>query len=431
MSRGSEQVLTPTVEQTALQVIEQAKLPSQLIVVEGLSGVGKTALANHITPKIEAAGGLVVSQQQIEQKTVEGDTTEGPVVVTITMTTAKGSNRRSLHGSISDLFPGREVNDLILPGMPDHETGDFVAKLPKGSLEPELIAYYSMGVPLLAQRFSQASSTDQIERAGMTYIRQATKYNVQAVRHIAASFLQMPVPTEFMPGASTVGRQIYQSLQQAERVRAKLDKQGAIEESSLFVAPESERVYNAMLQSEDGMSEIEIFIPGMSVEDFARVQQALGWDSSRKTYDEEKGPCVGDYRQDKSPRAKMFEAYFRKLSFWHKTPDGTEYQMNNEFGNGRISAVIESYQEALASGQLGLSGEPQGNNSGMWLHSHEHNGMPEHTARFGWMVESLLQQRGIAYFVNNETSDMSYAYLPEEQRLQILADRVKIDRYRS
>jgi hypothetical protein len=47
------------------------------------------------------------------------------------------------------------------------------------------------------------------------------------------------------------------------------------------------------------------------------------------------------------------------------------------------------------------------------------------------MVESLLQQRGIAYFVNNETSDMSYAYLPEEQRLQILADRVKIDRYRS
>lgn len=421
------QELTPTVEQAAQQVLHQAQSTSQLIIVEGLSGVGKTALLNRVTPEIEASGGLIIGQEQFEKQEVGSDETDRSVIVTATIT--KDFNRGGFHYGVRNLFPGREVSEMILSGMPADQTESFVAKLPRGEVAPELIAYYSMGVPLLARRFARAGSTAQIEREGMGYVRHATTYNAVDVRGLA-DFLQMPVPAEFFPGRSTDrNKQIYSRVDHAERERAALVEKGIVEESPLFVAAESERIYNAMLQNEGGLSEIEIFIPQMSPADFARLQQALGWDPSSRV-GTERGVQVGDYRQEKSTRASMFWANFRKMSFWHKTTEGTEYDLDNEFGHGHITPTIESYQELLRSGQLGLPTAVAENSPSIWLHSHEHNGMSEHTARFGWMVESLLQQRRIAYFVNNETCDTSYAYLPEEERIAILPERVKVDRYR-
>lgn len=428
MSRsGASQELTPTVEQTAQQVFGLAKAPSQLIIVEGLSGVGKTALVNRVTPEIEASNGLVIGQEQVRYEEAEPDTTDRSVVVTATIT--REFNRGGFHYDVRHMFPEREVSEIILPGMPADETESFVAKLPRGEIEPDLVAYYSMGVPLLARRFMQADSADSIERRGIEYVRQATDYNTRDVRDLA-KFLQMAVPVEFMPGSSTApNKQIYFYLDEAEKERAKLSRQDIFEESPVFVAPESERIYNAMLQNENGISEIEIYIPQMSAEDFARIQQALGWDSYHDFFTEH-GQQTGDYRQELSPRARMFHADYRKFSYWQRPPGSGEYELDNEFGNGTISATVESYQELTESGQLGLQVDVDEAQPSMWLHSHEHNGMPGHTARFGWMVESLLQQRGIAYFVNNETCDASYAYLPDQRRLQILPNRINIDRYR-
>lgn len=252
-------------------------------------------MMRHITPQIRELGGIVVEQEQFGKTTP--NETDCPVVVAGTI--AKDNYRGPFYSTAKRLFPERKVSEVPLTGMTADETEAFVAKLPSGKVDPKLVAYYSMGVPLLAQRFAKAKSAQEIEWRGRDYIRHAVRYNGANIRELA-TYLQMPVPAEFYPGSSDApAHQIYTNLGYAERERASLAREGVVEESPLFVAPESERIYNAMLQNEHGLSEIEIYIPQMSAEDFTRLREAFGWDPSERVYSE-RGDQYGDYTQRKS-----------------------------------------------------------------------------------------------------------------------------------
>lgn len=54
------------------------------------------------------------------------------------------------------------------------------------------------------------------------------------------------------------------------------------------------------------------------------------------------------------------------------------------------------------------------------VHKHAHSGESNQAAAFGWMVESLLQQRDIAYFAKNYVVNMNYVYNPEQERIEIV-----------
>jgi hypothetical protein len=123
----------------------------------------------------------------------------------------------------------------------------------------------------------------------------------------------------------------------------------------------------------------------------------------------------------------MFGADYRKVSFWHKDAAGNTDITEREYP--WLEGKTENYMRAYREGKLGLQPIQSSELISFFIHAHEHHGMSYHPAAIGWMTESLLQQRGIPYFVNNDTHDSSYTFNPETKHIERLPDRIKISHW--
>ena len=413
----SAQPFTPTVSQreTAHVVIGTlSEIANQraVIVIAGLSGVGKTAMLENMVSDIAQGGARVAELHDLlyatGQKAQELQGHTGPFI-----TTATPFENRHIGDGLSKKGFSR-VTTYQLQGMNSQEITDYVAGIMdrnRSSLTAEQIAQYSLGIPFLAQQLTHSTVTEDIAALmSADYLRSAIMYPyARLILNEARPFLNIPIPDETASALDEIAgngreRHIYSSVYSALSRREQLREQGVQEESPFFVAPESEAIYDKMMAlagNEGARAIIEIVAPNLEPEDIERIQQALGY-------------SYGRYDETRSTRMEMFrKADYRKAGIWTKDSEGSTAYLEGESAD--VSEIAAGYIRALEAGNLpiALNTEPM-----LVIHKHAHSDQSDQVAQLGWMVESFLQQRGIAYFVNNHVYGASYVYNPESRHIE-------------
>lgn len=413
----SPQPFVPTlsqreITQSVLEVLSEIRGQRAVIVIAGLSGVGKTAMLDNMSSEIAEGGARVAelydllhATGQIAQELQEHT---GPFVTTAT----PFENRH-----IGDGLSGKgfsSVTTYQLKGMNSQEIADYVAGIMdrnRSSLTEEQIAQYSLGIPLLAQQLTHPLVTeDTAALMSADYLRAATELPyARAILNAATPFLSVPIPDRITSVLNEIAdedteKQIYSTLYSALAVREELAEQGISEESPFFVAPESQAIYDRMMALGGGRVEydtIEIVAPNLKPEDLERIQQAFG-------------SFYGKYEETQSTRRKMFiRGDYRKAGIWTGNRNSTIASLVGESANA--NEIAEKYIKTMESDKLPLV---LTDGAIFVLHKHAHMDQSNQVAQIGWMAESLLQQRGIPYFVNNHVIEEGYIFNPETGHIE-------------
>lgn len=419
-------ILTATQEGAAQSILSSLKVPQDqrtLVILSGLSGIGKSAVLDHVQAGIGLNGAKIVEGDDIiyDSRAKEMANYHGHLVTTTTV--GEVSIGDSIEQVARKRYQGVNIVMIVLPGMNEMEITSYIANLPnsrQATLSQDQIARFSLGIPLLAQQLATPGLTEDIAvKITAKYLHQSFRQSdPDKLQAESQSFLRMPIPDTVIQSvremeASWTTQHVYDDLHLALQTQAELREQEVFEESPLFIAPESEQIYDTMMQS-DGVASIDIFVPSLRPEDLDRIKQAFGCED------------YGKYEEYQATRPKMFGATYRKVSFWHKDANGEEVMVDNE--SYYLEGEIKGYWKALQKGELSLQ-STKGRPISFFIHSHEHHGMTYAPSHIGWMTETLLQQRGIPYFVNNDTYGTSYVYRPDSKKIEVLPKLVKIDRW--
>jgi len=414
--------LTATQREVGAHVLEtltQSSGRSQLVVIEGLSGVGKTFVTNSIAEGVSQAGGRVVDSIVLRNPRYAAEI-EGFDGHLVTTETIGGPHIDDIRDIIAERRPELAVVTHILPGMNGNEIRAYMESLPakgKSSLSLEEVATLSLGIPLLVGQLNQEGLSAAVAaKISAGYLKRSfpKARSKMKIQKASEPYLRLKIASPILQAYEemyerTFGSSyIYESLQVVLQRQKILESRGIFEESPLFIAPESEGIYDAMLQS-TGIAALDIFAPSLSPENFYCFKRALGFSGFLSGYDE-----------SDSPRIKMFNSSYRKVSFWHMDENGNEYQYANE--HRAFQSKAEKYMAAYLQRKLHLSPEMDGKKPQILICSHDHNDMPSNPASMGWLTETFLQHRGIPYFVNNYTYGTAYVYNPESQHIEFLPE---------
>ena len=416
--------LTETQVRTANEILgllqSGNKTQRKLVVVEGLPGVGKTRVISSIAKDIQILGSKIVETEGISQNTANSLALSPGNLVTTDTYKIKYYSEKPL--GLAQLFPDFQVTKVVLPGMDETETEKFLNSLGKGednSLSSGDITRYSLGIPLLVEELTSPGLNPRIAlgipiQYLINNIGLGRASDSNKLKALLTPYLGMRLDKKVLAGfekmrGSFLGEKIYDDLERILANWKKLKEEGIDEESPLFVAPESEEIYNWMQKlsgNDRTRAEIEIFVPNLSPADLKRLQEAFGF--SFINY------CPY-YSFDLASRLnKMFGLGigYRKTGIWHRDFSENEIFFESECP---ISTISQKYLDEHRRGNLGLGFD----NSGGYfvVHCHAHNGETYRPAQIGWATESLLQQRGLPYFVNNVTFGKAYIYDPKEKRL--------------
>lgn len=126
--------------------------------------------------------------------------------------------------------------------------------------------------------------------------------------------------------------------------------------------------------------------------------------------------------EPEATRVRMFNCNYRKVGFWHR--DFSGYEFHDPGMKPFISNGLAKYQDAYQEGGLLLKPSTRRGKISFMVHAHDHPGLVGNPTLVGWMAESLLQQRAIAYYVNNGIYGAGYVFNPETNHIQILPKRV-------
>lgn len=401
----------------------------KLVLLEGLSGSGKSAVINHVKGSLDpnsvaVAEGLSMSFSGGEPADYTRDYFKNEKV----LSTITPREIPEVRKGASKYFPDFEIVTPVLRGMTLRESVDFIRALrgdTQHNLEDDLLAKFSLGLPLLAQ---QLVADPQLNEGVAAHI--AGRHLYQQIDVVSSSWTELNRDIErylqFMPDHSVFAAakkgsgSVYDPVGSVLGKRDQLKAKGVQEESPLFLAAESVDIYNKMLRSRDhDQTRIDIFVPELKDADFQRVAQALG-------FAEYIGPNwddVGDISQmdlmmlqDEATRFKtMFGQIYRKSAIWYRNLKG-------DFGFGQYESktakkYAEKAEQDFLAGDLPLKPTTDATVGRLFFHKHAHEEQPYDPAGAGWAVESMLQQRGIAYMVNNPIFGKNYVYDPARKAI--------------
>jgi hypothetical protein len=377
-------------------------------VLSGLSGVGKSAILKAIAPEIR--NDAVVVEDFLNFEYHAGELRQkGHILVSA----ALPKELEEFEPSIRKQFSEFSLNIIPVKAMTEDEIGSFLSVHPekdRATVPLNLVAKYSLGIPLLAERMLfPGLDEDLISRMTASYLRGSSgavfyRGEPQELEKYLRDRIPQKVTEKLFEMATSFNQtNIYDSLDVALAERQKLVLKGIFEESPLLVAPESEEIYQYMLQKGDD-AWIDIIVPELNGNDLLRLQQAFGdkW---------------GNYNESESTRRRMFPFSYRKVSFWHKDSLGKEY-----VGDEYLDQFVEKAQEIqrkFFNGNYAMKPKRL-DNSGFIIHAHDHRDLTYNPTVIGWATESLLQQRGIRYIVNNRIYGKIYGYNPESKHIEIL-----------
>ena len=410
--------LTATQQQTAQQLLNilAENLGQKLIVLLlGISGVGKTLLLNLLKSRITELGGNIVSacdlmhhDSQYPRQTITD--AKGPLVCASTL-----HEQREILERAPKYLKKWRITELVLKGMGGPEIETYISRtMPEGmKLSLKQLACYSLGIPVLADDLLALNlNEEQAFRLSAKYFFQNTGWtcSLNDAKSLVAKFLNVPAPAEFFEGfpdkvlgiSHYESRRIYDALysfrmyQREDQKRNRKDDEESPDPDPLFVAPESEGIYDATLDSGNRTARMHIYVPSMTPEQATAVYKMLGY-----SYDH-------GYLQDHTyhNKLKWFGASYRKVSFYFRNQyhaQAVEHECDF------MESLAELYHSNVMQGKYPpLSASDD--SCRMLVETHDHNGLPQNPIRIGWGLETILQHHGVSYLVNNPMCNKLYIY---------------------
>lgn len=426
--------LTQSQQEATQWVREQSALDyrtnPRVIVVGGLSGAGKSTVVASLQDELKAAGHLLLNPEELRfpQDVVENaySSHHGQIVVAAGIHEAamiQGTLDAICHPADYDIYdvnwntvPKRRFVSFPVKGMTEEEMRAYIQTIPRtentSSLPLDDIVACSLGLPALARELLDIPhlSLPLAQRIAALHLYHNGSRRREVVPSLAAQYLQIlpdPAILEMISnGMATVGyardAHIYHRLPKIKQHYAYMED-GV---SAYFVAPESVDMYTEALRKHLG--NISITIPWLTAEQSAVVADVLGFNLKDKS--------------SRTPRWRMFDLDRKELTTYGFFPDGREKGMSeweelpqNLYRYSRIRrAVLDRLRET------GVLLSPSVSGSGFFVVSaNDHGAVNEQPLNLGWMLESFLQQKGIAYLGWNSIH-RNYFYDPTKQKVTLL-----------
>ncbi len=223
-------------------------------------------------------------------------------------------------------------------------------------------------------------------------------------------YINIPAPENTLTALSDAALslkqlKIYDSLFTAfERRQELLARINVMEESPLFLAPESEGIYDAMLRGdENSQAWIDIIVPIIDEDGLSRLKQAFGFSE------------FGGYQLHGATRKGMFSFHYRKVAFYHRDSSGREH-INNSDDQKSVARGQKILNQFYKDKPLDKSQKQKF--ASFIAHVHDHRRLVTEPPIIGWAIESLLQQRGVPYIVNNCIYGKKYRYDPNTKHIE-------------
>ncbi|AKM79278.1 MAG: hypothetical protein UX85_C0007G0024 [Candidatus Beckwithbacteria bacterium GW2011_GWB1_47_15] len=396
----------------------------QLVIIEGFRGIGKTTLVNHLQQITHQSEVYFFSEDDItyyNQDAIKELSNHTRAIFT-------GRPLSFQNDSVYDKNLKKlarqekfKIHHRTLKGMTETEMDQFLDRAyleGESSLSRDTVHRYSLGIPTLATMLSWSGVTeDMVVFIAGRYLKNNLGRETKPFKYLSYELIPQDVldKVEQLRDVfySIRGKKFGDYLSGAVLEQERLKNKGVVHEDPVFVAPESYKIYDEILQS-DGPAEIDVFAPNISDYIFRRV---LG--------------VIGPYAYyTPENRSKMFEMEMRKVSIWHSDRNnfistGVNYLDNEYYG---IEKAGDNFVYAYQQGLLGIPVFSKKNNSFL-IHAHAHFDEVENPAMVGYMTESLFQQLGIAYFVYSGTLNKSYWYNPEVRHIVMLDQPVAVGKF--
>lgn len=414
-------VLTETQQRAARAIVSSLdQLPDVgVVILEGISGVGKTRVINAIKNEIEARGASIDDNLWLTDEINPRRFRIGHKVVAPTTV----RDVKTLIDKLKEKFPSMQIAQCVLQATTLEESLELVRALRGGrqtKLTDEEIANLSLGIPLLIERLLAdpwLPRDEAIQIAG-NHIGWDLRFSEYGVRNGASRFLQIEPSQQIIDIANRTAYypdSYYERLGYILSMRETLRKEGIFEESPRFIAPESAQIYEEMSRVNDPNAnpDINIFAPEINVEDFLRIAEALL----------EK---PNNYPLNDGSRYRMFGHMYRKFAIWMRRAVNAETFQDTESEDYQI--IARKAEEDFLKGLLPLKPKKR-RSPRFYFHQHDHFGLTGLAFMSGWMVESLLQQRGIPYLVDNTVIKKTYVYHPESQSIEYVEFNIDKDPY--
>lgn len=403
--------------QAVVAAFEAGEGRKTIVSLQGFSGVGKTTLARHIRNANPLLNIHVVARKDLIYDSKGSNHTHARILTSskppLSVLDEEMEKRLDKTSSVHGFT--REI--VTIKGMTEDEMADFLDRRhldSAGVLPRRTIIKYSLGVPSLAMMLCRHGLTeDMAVSISGGYLAQNVGRATDITKYLAYQQIAREV-TEKAKQLRDFGsrKEVYDDLASTMQRQQELAGNGVRHEDPFFIAPESKAIYDEMLQKLHGMSGIDIFVPQLSDEVYGHIISVVGVEAVSGS-------------ENRQSRSKMFPMEWRKVSIWQQASSGRIEFVDDEYYG--VEEAARNFQRAYKSGRLGLPANLDRNNA-FWLHAHAHRG-EINPAIVGYMVETLLQQRGVSYFVNNETLRRSYWYDSSEKHIVPLDKQVRITKY--
>lgn len=422
--------LYPTQEKAGQSILEELNRgEARLILLGGLSGVGKSLTLGLYKDRIEGNGGVILEPYHII-RTASCICDKGKLERTLIQdgkSIVVGVTPREMDlalETISTDFPHLNKTTHILQGLSLEEAVDYTHKVGeyKHTLIPkEKLAFYSMGVRSLVRVLmsDENISLEDVINLSASYLRMSsglTEINIEKIDR----YLQIQPPIEVLNLASRIDQYNIKILNLLPNILRRIEefREGGLHmESPFFVAPESMYIYditNYSIMDNEIFPRIDIFVPYLNHKDFESVRKEFGLPED-----------FGSLRSDEildliwdAPRLKAFGTLARKADIWVKYPNCQEY-FGGEDEWARDSAT--EFEKEFNRNKFPIKSkikEDSAETYRLYFHIHEHPGAFVTPLEVGWAMESLLQQRAIPYIARNFLLGKTYVFNPENKRIE-------------
>jgi hypothetical protein len=410
LSQAQQEIVEQVRELTTVDWRDEPRI----IVVQGFSGVGKSAVTEYLREELEAEGNRILDPNfqafnflgtvlKMEGHFIipagfyqAGRLAEIPSIIEDPLDC----------GYSSQGFEGvkqREVCILDLKGMTEEEARTFAKQEPQGTLSIDELVACSLGIPGIIKQVDSIPHLDFARalriggmRIGEALPEAATFYEEKRDEYLAQFLCIEPtadlleeIEKSFtrsritLTGHQSEDRHIYDHLREVGQEHRDVDV--------TFKAAESVAMYSTILGKRFGG--ITIKVPGLSPENFEELMKMLGFTGQE-----------GEY-QGVTNRRAAFMVYDKELSLYGN--DG-EREIGLCEGQEMYSRVMcrnreerEVHLRELGTDLIPLEREGDGYVS---ISVNDHGYQTNDPLRVGWMVESYLQQKGIGYVARGSTS---------------------------
>ncbi len=397
----TQKELTPTqkvVTNQIIEIFEGSQDQKVIVALNGLSGIGKSTIEEQMQDKLSYLGiRRLTSEDRYNLRRINSNKC---------FITTAGHEFNSFKEQVSENLKGYQLIEVVLPPMTKEETNNYIEKQNvnnNSSLNQDQLIELSLGVPVLVNYFLGSDINEETAKwISAGYLKENAislgyRYD-QAKDFLKKFFQQTPSKRvlETFDKTYSIATDFEGQMYWIYKKMADHVKRGILEESPKFKCDTSTDIYNKMSKNK-GAPWINIFIPNLKTQDLQRINQAIG--------------CIypGRYERTNTSRFDMFSADFRKVVIWQRDINGEEIlDTSDQFWNTQVAEYAKEFES-----RLGVSK----NEASVLVHSHEHEGMSCNPVRVGWLVESMLQQKGISYYVDNRTLGMNYCYNPEKNEI--------------